>query len=74
MDTTKVIVTLLILTIVLSVATVAFNVLAGDKITLRDDSKRADVATVSFEVECRIPSVADKASVGLYVEGTPITP
>jgi hypothetical protein len=66
MDTTKVIVTLLILTIVLSVATVAFNALSGGKTVTVNHSKGADTATVGLFVEGGAPA-ADKATVGLSV-------
>ena len=68
MDTTKVIVTLLILTIVLSVATVAFNALSGGKTVTVDNSKRVDTATVGLYIEGGQP-VTEKATVGLSVVG-----
>ena len=68
MDTTKVIVTLLILTIVLSVATVAFNAYAGGKTVVVDTSKKSDTATVGLYVEGGQPATG-KANVGLSVVG-----
>jgi hypothetical protein len=68
MDTTKVIVTLLILTIVLSVATVAFNALSGGKTIVVDKANRSDTATVSLVVEGGKP-VTQSANVGLSVVG-----
>jgi hypothetical protein len=68
MDTTKVIVTLLILTIVLSVATVAFNALSGGKTVTVGHSRSADTATISLVIGGEEP-VTQNANVGLSVVG-----
>lgn len=74
MDTTKVIATLLVLTIILSIATIALNAFGNNGATVKlDKSKGADTATVKLYVEGGMP-VTEKSNVGLYVEETPITP
>ncbi len=73
MDTKKVIITLLILTIVLSLLTIAFNTLSEKKIFI-DERKSGDQATVGLYVEGGKPIVGstnnDNSNVGLYVEGS----
>jgi hypothetical protein len=68
MNTTKVIVTLLILTIVLSVVTIAFNAVSGGK-TVVNDSKRADTATIGLYIDGAQAPAAQNANVGLSVVG-----
>lgn len=69
MDTTKVIVTLLILTIVLSIATVAFTAFSGNNVTIRNERGNADRATVGIYVEDpNIGPATGGSNVGLYVE------
>ena len=67
MDTTKVIMTLLILIIVLSVATVAFNALSGNKTASAGESEGAHTATVGIYVEAGQPA-AEKNNSGLLGE------
>lgn len=70
METKKVIVTLLVLTIILSVLTVAFT-LTGGKTLFIDQRKSTDQATVGLYVEGGTPEITastnDNANVGLYV-------
>ncbi len=68
MDTNKVIVTLLVLAIVLSVATVAFNAFSGDKTVQLVDTDDKATATVSLQVLGDAPKTSEGANVGLYVE------
>ena len=72
MDTNKVIVTLLVLTILMSVVTITFNAIGNNGVIVKmDKSNRADTATVSLVVEGGQPTT-DGANVGLYVEN--VTP
>lgn len=64
MDPKKVIVTLLILTIILSIATIAFQVFVGGK-TTAVKSTSTDRATVGLYVQEH--PVIDDSNVGLYV-------
>ena len=70
MDNKKVIVTLLILTVVLSVLTVAFTLTSSNKIFV-EKRPSTDQATVGLYVEGGAPvsrgSSNDNSNVGLYV-------
>ena len=68
MDTKKVIVTILILTIILSVLTVAFTLTGGKGYFA--EKRSSDQATVGFEIkDINAPVIQDNsnANVGLYV-------
>jgi hypothetical protein len=72
MEVKNVIVTVLIFVIVMSVATVALNMLAGNNNnrTIYTKDKGTNSASVNLFVEGGQPVVNnDKASVGLYVGG-----
>lgn len=71
MDTNKVIVTLLVLTIVLSVATVAFGTVSSNKTAVVPGQEGKSIATVGIYVAGGQP-VTENANVGLYVEN--VTP
>ncbi len=66
MDTTKVIVTLLVLTIILSIATVAFTAFSSNKAVIVSQ-EGASTATVGLYVEGGQPATGS-SNVGLYVE------
>ncbi len=69
MDTNKVIVTLLVLTIILSLATVAFTAFSANDTVFVNGLRSSDRATVGLYVEGGTPIVGtDNANVGLYVE------
>ena len=71
MDTNKVIVTLLVLTLVLSVATVAFSAMAGNRTAVVPGQESKSIATLGIYVTGG-PPVTENANVGLYVEN--VTP
>ena len=73
METKKIIMTLLVLTIILSVATVVLNMTSGSKnsTVMVNNIKGTDTATVGLFVEGGKPvTTNDKSNVGLYVSGT----
>lgn len=67
MDTNKVIVILLVLTIVLSVATVAFTTLSAGNQSVKLNQERKAVATLGLYVEGGQPAT-EGGNVGLYVQ------
>ena len=67
MKASKVVVTLLILVIVLSVVTIAFSAISLNKTAQLGEHNAGSTATVSLVIEGE--NTSDGGNVGLYIEG-----